>query len=71
LVGTSVTAEGILKLKKLHHLQTIYLYQTKVGKKDWQLLTKNFPGVAMDSGGYTIPFIATDTVIVKPPKITP
>lgn len=71
LVGTSVTVEGILKLKKLHHLQSIYLYQTKIGNKDWQRLTKNFPGVAMDSGGYTIPFIATDTVIVKPPKITP
>ena len=71
LVGTPVTVEGIMKLKKLSHLQSIYLYQTKVAKTDWPRLVKTFPTVALDSGGYTIPFIAMDTVIVKPPKITP
>jgi uncharacterized membrane protein len=71
LVGTGVTAEGVIKLKALKHLQSIYLYQTRVAKPDWQRLAKTFPGVALDSGGYTIPFIASDTVIVKPPKISP
>jgi mono/diheme cytochrome c family protein len=71
LVGTPVTGEGILKFRKLRHLQSIYLYQTKVAGADWQRLVKTFPGVNLDSGGYTIPFIATDTVIVKPPKLSP
>jgi uncharacterized membrane protein len=71
LVGTPVTADGLLKLKKLNHLQYIYLYQTKVSKSDWTRVANDFPRVTLDSGGYTIPFIAMDTVIVKPPKITP
>jgi uncharacterized membrane protein/mono/diheme cytochrome c family protein len=71
LVGNPITTEGVMKIKSLKHLLSIYLYQTKVAKSDWQRLAKTFPGVALDSGGYTIPFIASDTVIVKPPKIAP
>jgi len=71
LVGTSVTAEGVRKLKVLKHLRVIYLYQTRIDKKDWQRLAQTWPGVTLDSGGYTIPFIASDTVVVKAPKIAP
>jgi uncharacterized membrane protein len=69
LVGNPVTAEGILKLKSLKHLQSLYLYQTRVAKPEWAQLTKAFPKTALDSGGYTLPFIALDTVVVKPPKL--
>jgi len=71
LVGTSVTVEGVEKLKSMKHLRSIYLFQTRVAKKDWQRLAQTFPGVTLDSGGYTIPFIASDTVIVKAPKMAP
>lgn len=68
LVGTNVTARGVLQLKNLKNLQSIYLYQSAVKKSDWNDLKKAFPKTTIDSGGYTIPFIATDTVVVKPPK---
>jgi hypothetical protein len=70
LVGNPVSMKGFLQLKSLKHLQSAYLYQTRVAKPEWKQLAKSFPGVVLDSGGYSLPFIASDTVIVKPPKIT-
>jgi hypothetical protein len=68
LVGTNVTVTGILQLKGSKNLQSLYLYRSAVKRSDWNDLKKAFPKTVIDSGGYTIPFIATDTVIVKPPK---
>ena len=70
LVGTRVTAQGIMQLKNLRNLQSIYLYQTEVKKSDWNNLKKMFPKTLIDSGGYTVPFLPTDTIEVKPPKTT-
>ena len=70
LVGTRVTAQGIMQLKNLKNLQSIYLYQTEVKKSDWNSLKKMFPKTLIDSGGYTVPFLPTDTIEVKPPKTT-
>lgn len=66
LVGTNVTVEGVMALKDLKSLQAVYLYQTNVNRKDWNVLQKTFPGVQIDSGGYSIPFMETDTMVVKP-----
>jgi len=68
LVGTPVTAQGVIQLKDLKDLQSIYLYQTAVAQSDWNNLKKLFPKTLIDSGGYTVPFLATDTIEVKPPK---
>ena len=68
LVATAVTAEGVLQLKQLKNLRSIYLYQAAVKKADWPILKKAFPKTAIDSGGYTVPFLPTDTIEVKPPK---
>ena len=68
LVGTGVTAQGVMQLKNLKSLQSIYLYQTAVAKSDWSNLKKTFPKTLIDSGGYAVPFFATDTIEVKPPK---
>jgi hypothetical protein len=68
LVGTQVTARGVLQLKNLKELQSIYLYQTAVSKSGWNELKKTFPKALIDIGGYEVPFLATDTVQVKPPK---
>jgi len=68
LVGTAVTAEGVLQLKGLKNLRSIYLYQAAVKKTDWPTLKKAFPKTSIDSGGYTVPFLPTDTMEVKPPK---
>jgi uncharacterized membrane protein/mono/diheme cytochrome c family protein len=68
LVATVVTAEGVLQLKGLKKLRSLYLYQAAVKKADWPTLKKAFPKTSIDSGGYTVPFLPTDTTEVKPPK---
>ncbi len=65
LVNTKVSAKGISQLKTLSKLQSIYLYQTLVTKQDWPALQQLFPKTKLDSGGYTVPTLATDTTIVK------
>jgi hypothetical protein len=69
LVATTVTADGVLQLKGLKNIRSIYLYQAAVEKADWPTLKKAFPKTSIDSGGYTVPFLATDTTEVKPPKM--
>jgi hypothetical protein len=65
LVGTGVTANGLQALKELKNLKSIYLYQTKVEKTDWPLLEKLFPATHIDSGGYKVPILESDTTEVK------
>ena len=67
LVGTAVTAQGVLQLKSLPRLQAIYLYRTFINSSNWQTLRNTFPKVTLDTGGYQVPFLETDTMIVKPP----
>jgi mono/diheme cytochrome c family protein len=62
LVGTGVTTQGVVSLEPLKQLQSIYLYHTKAAPKDWSLLKRSFPKTALDTGGYTVPFVARDTV---------
>ena len=68
LVDTKVTGTGVLKLIKLKKLRAIYLYQTEINRKEWPSLKKSFPNAILDSGGYSVPLLNTDTVVVKPPK---
>jgi len=63
LVGTKVTTQGILQLKNLKKLQTLYLYKTNFN--DWATLKAAFPKTTIDSGGYRVPVLATDTTLVK------
>jgi len=65
LVGTKVTAAGLLQLKGLKNLQSVYLYQTNVKKDDWAGLKKAFPAAVLDSGGYLIPYMESDTMEYK------
>jgi len=68
LVGTAVTEKGVLQLKDLTSLRSIYLYQTAVKKSEWSDLKKAFPKALIDSGGYIVPLLPTDTTEVKPAK---
>lgn len=68
IVGTTVTARGIMQLKNLPHLQAIYLYKTFINSSDWLVLKNSFPKVTLDSGGYFVPILQTDTTIVTPPE---
>lgn len=64
VVGTAATANGILALKDLKELRSIYLYQTKVGKPDWPALRAAFPAAYIDTGGYQVATLVTDTTVV-------
>ncbi|MEO8765673.1 MAG: c-type cytochrome domain-containing protein [Ginsengibacter sp.] len=68
LVGTGVTDKGLLQLKDLKELHSIYVYLTKIVAGDWQTLTNAFPQAKIDSGGYMVPILASDTTEVKVAK---
>jgi uncharacterized membrane protein len=68
LVGTGITAHGVVSLDSLKQLQSLYLYRTKVEPKDWRSLKQHFPKTALDSGGYTVPFVPWDTINEMRPK---
>ena len=67
VVGTKITTTGIMQLKDLKNLQSLYLFQTNINKSDWAELKKAFPKTMVDSGGYNMPFLPDDTVILKAP----
>lgn len=68
LVGTKVTFQGVMQLKELNSLHSLYLYQTNINRKDWPKLQNAFPKTKIDSGGYLVERLATDTVIVRVKK---
>jgi hypothetical protein len=68
LVGTKVTAAGVTALKYNPGLSSIYLYQTNVAKKDYVALQRAFPKTKLDSGGYKVIDLPTDTIIVRSKK---
>ena len=67
MVGTAITANGVRILKDLKNLQSIYLYQTGVEQKDFDGLKKIFTKTMLDSGGYIVPILLSDTTEVKGP----
>jgi len=68
LVGTKVTAQGVLQLKELKELHSLFLYQAKISKTDWTILKNAFPKTQIDSGGYSVESLPTDTIEVKAKK---
>ncbi len=65
LVSTKVSANGLLSLKGLTHLEAIYLYKTNVDKTRWRELKASFPATMLDTGGYAVPILASDTTEFK------
>ena len=69
LVDTHVSANGFMQLKSLQDLAQVYLAQTSVSRASWPELQKNFPKVMIDSGGYTVTSLPTDTQLLKPKPV--
>lgn len=65
LAGTQITAKGLTQLASLSSLKHVYLYQAPVSKTDWAGLQKLMPQTTLDSGGYHIAPLITDTIIVR------
>jgi uncharacterized membrane protein len=67
LNGTTISSSGILQLQKLKTLKTIYLFQTLVTADDIKLLNEKMPSIQFEIGNYSVPSLATDTIILKAP----
>lgn len=65
LVGTKVSKAGLAQLKGLPALREVYLYQTSIKGQDWQELKRLLPKVSIDTGGYVVPTLVSDTTLVK------
>jgi uncharacterized membrane protein len=65
IVGTAISSKGLQALQKLKSLQSVYMYQSKVTAADWPVLKKMFPNTILDSGGYSLQKLMTDTVFLK------
>jgi uncharacterized membrane protein/mono/diheme cytochrome c family protein len=69
LVGTKVSAKGLEVLKDLKDLKQIYLYQTMISGSEWSNLKKIFPKTIIDTGGYKVPMLESDTTELKTPRV--
>jgi len=69
LVGDHITTSGLMQLKDVKSLRLLYLFETNIAKDDWAAVKSAFPKTSIDSGGYNVPLLPDDTVIVKPPPI--
>jgi uncharacterized membrane protein/mono/diheme cytochrome c family protein len=69
LVGTKVTAKGLESLKDLKNLRQVYLYQTTISGSEWSNLKKIFPKTIIDTGGYKVPMLESDTSELKTPRV--
>jgi uncharacterized membrane protein/mono/diheme cytochrome c family protein len=65
LAGTKVTTKGLQELKALKNLQQIYLYQISITGSEWASLKKIFPTTIIDTGGYKVQALDSDTMELK------
>jgi uncharacterized membrane protein/mono/diheme cytochrome c family protein len=66
LGDTKITAKGLMQLKGNANLTNIYISRTGIGLQDFKLIQTNFTKAVIDTGGYSVPFMATDTQQLHP-----
>lgn len=64
---TNITPAGIFQLQSLQKLRTLYLFQTSVTLDDVVSLNEKMSSVHFEIGNYSVPSLATDTIILKSP----
>ena len=69
LVGTKITAKGLTQLKSLKDLRQIFLYQTAISGAEFSQLSKLIPKALIDTGGYKLQFLESDTVELKSARL--
>lgn len=65
LAGTRVTLDGLRALRGMSSLNSINVYQSSVTVAQEEELTSLFPHAEIEFGGYGVPALPTDTVVVK------
>ncbi len=63
LSETAVTDAAVVSLKQNKQLQQLYVNQTKVTAATVQQLAKDITGLKIDTGGYRLPVLASDTMV--------
>jgi mono/diheme cytochrome c family protein len=69
MTQTKITDNGINGLAGLQKLQKVYLYQTGFTKAGIAKLLETRPSIKIDTGGYTLPILVTDTTEAKAPEV--
>ena len=64
LIGTGVTESGVKMLSSIKSLRSIYLYKTAVDKTTIEELRGLFAVAKLDTGGYVVPTLPSDTTLV-------
>ncbi|HEY5919304.1 MAG TPA: DUF2231 domain-containing protein [Chryseolinea sp.] len=65
LVGNQVSNEGLLHIERLEKLEKVYLFQTEISHEGVDKLVKDRPKLEIDTGGYEMPQLVTDTLVFK------
>ncbi|AWO01138.1 hypothetical protein DLD77_05255 [Chitinophaga alhagiae] len=68
LVGTKVTGKGLQALHQNKALREVYLYKSAVTPAEVTTLKQRMPRVKIDTGGYHMPVLATDTLVFRKEK---
>ena len=64
LVGTKINSSSLLALKDLTELRELYLSGTKITTADFEALKKTLTKTTIDTGGYQVATLASDTTKV-------
>lgn len=64
LAGDSITLAGLEPLKKMASLKTLNLWNTAIRGSEWPAALNLLPSVKVDTGGYSLAFLPSDTAIV-------
>lgn len=65
LSGTAISSKGLALLTGLKQLQYLYIYGVIITAAEFNQLAKNLPVARIDTGGYKVPVLASDTTLVK------
>ena len=65
LVGTKITDTGLSHLSALKKLKSIFVYQTAVTSEGLKDFSVKLPEARVDTGGYKLPQLASDSVVFK------
>ncbi len=65
LRGTGVSDQVLLKIAGMEKLQKLYLYKTSATPGGLTRLTAAIPALEIDTGGYTLPVLVTDTLVYR------
>lgn len=66
LRGNKITRAGLIQLGDLKALKSLNVYQTLIKPEEIESLKKSFP--YLEAGGYSVPSLPEDTVIMKVPR---